>query len=76
MTCIAKDGLPDNRITCATCKQWAAMPERCRVFHLPKDPKMPRRCMHYQPTAADPDQRKPIERWGDLEAHIREARGA
>lgn len=68
------DGLPDDRVTCATCKHLDAETNWCRALRVRTIATVPFRCMTYVPVYAEPDQRTGAERWPTLKANIEEAR--
>lgn len=58
-----EDDLPDDRITCHTCRNWqvgVCQVKRYRVVVRPM------RCEHYLPNAHDPNKQTGLERWPHL----------
>lgn len=70
---MAADGLPDDRVTCATCMSFQR-PGYCRSFSMCTAGGLPLRCSRYHPTRAERDQRSGEERWPRLAAIIAEVR--
>lgn len=66
------DGLPDNRITCDTCRNASgSMCARLRVSIIKK---LPLRCLTYSPRASESDQRLGTERWPGFAQELAAAR--
>lgn len=73
---IAADGLPDDRITCATCRNLIPWSGKCREQErygaVLKD--LPCRCIAYSPLPQVKDQRTGAQRWPTLTLTIAEVR--
>lgn len=68
------DGLPDDRVTCATCTHLDSETNWCRALKVRTIRTVPFRCMTYVPIYGEADQRTGAERWPTLKANIEEAR--
>ncbi len=68
------DGLPDDRITCATCTSFDQESRWCRALKVRTVADVPFRCMSYTPAYGEPDTRTGRERWPTLKADIAAAR--
>lgn len=70
------DGPPDNRITCATCKnaKLHATGNFCMRLRIGITVKVPLRCVSYMPDHIERDQTPGKERWPGLRAELAAAR--
>lgn len=71
-TPLAADGLPDDRITCETCRSYRA--HYCAALKQCAFPALPLRCMAYTPIRSQADQRTGVQRWPRLQVDIEELR--
>jgi hypothetical protein len=70
----AGDGLPDDRVTCASCHQHTGKGSWCKRFMRSTDLGLPRRCYGYVPIKSERDQVPGAKRWPGLMPNIIEAR--
>lgn len=69
-----RDGLPDDRITCATCTHVDAESNYCKALQIRTVRNVPFRCLTYVPLFTEADHRTGSERWPTLKPTIEEVR--
>lgn len=76
MIYLAPDGLPDDRAACEACRHCVNSDSYCRKYRMAVIPRLPLRCIGFDPVATVADRRTGAQRWPNLLEAIADARAA